>query len=146
MSVILCYVSTTVPQPLLGATEVSWPPTFQKSGVSNWVPCLWKAVDLWEGACMEPSVNFQNVAGFETAATSSHHKSLECFLVMGSRNDLSSLVSGTSISFLYLCPASLTWNETYHSALLLSHLNFHVFNICQSFTFNDMTRAPRNYI
>lgn len=56
---------------------------------------------------MEPSVNFQNVAGFETAATSSHHKSLECFLVKGSRNDLSSLVSGTSISFLYPCPAPL---------------------------------------
>lgn len=36
MSVILC--SIPVPQPPLGATKVSWPPTFQKSGVSNWAP------------------------------------------------------------------------------------------------------------
>lgn len=47
-------------------------PYIPETGVSNWVPRLWKAVDLWEGACMEASVNFQNVT-VVIAATSSHH-------------------------------------------------------------------------
>ena len=40
-----------------------------------------------------------------------------------------------------------TQNKTSQSAFLFfSHLNFHVFTICQGFTFNDIVKAPRNYI
>lgn len=81
-------------------------PYIPEIGVSNWVPHLWKAVDLWEGACMEASVNFQNVAGCDSSNLTSSQCPLECFLVR-SRSDLSSLVSGTSSSFLYLCPSPL---------------------------------------
>lgn len=56
---------------------------------------------------MEASVNFQNVAGCDSSSLTSSQCPLECFLVRRSRSDLSSLVSGTSSSFLYLCPSPL---------------------------------------
>lgn len=97
---------------------------------------------------MEASVNFQNVTGCDSSNLTSSQCPLECFLSKGSKSDLSSLVSGTSSSFLYPCPSPppRTRNKTSHSALLFSHVNFHVFNICQVFTFNEMVKAPRNYI
>lgn len=115
--------------PPLGGMKVSWPPTFQKSRVSNSVPHLWKAVDLWEGACMEASINFQNVTGLDNNTLFPSPCALECFPVKRPRSNLSSLVS-SSRSFLHPCLSLQTWTK--HAVPpSLSHPNCHVFNICQ---------------
>lgn len=89
---------------------------------------------------MEASVNFQNVTGCDSSNLTSSQCPLECFLIQGSIGDLSSLVSGTSDSFLYPCPSPLVL-KTKHTTLPSSHLNFHALNICQGFALNDMVRA-----
>ena len=66
-----------------------------------------QVVDLWDGACIEASVNFQNVTGCDSTNLTSSQCPLECFPVKRSRSDLSSLVSGKSSSFLYHCPSPL---------------------------------------
>lgn len=101
MSVILYYISNT------GSHRSLLTPYIPEIGVNNWVPCLWRAADLWEGACIEASVNFQNVTGCDSSSLTSSQCPLECFLVKGSSSDLSSLVSSTSSSFLYPCPSPL---------------------------------------
>lgn len=123
VSVILCCISNTGLQSLLGATKVSWPPTFQKSGVSKWVPCLRKTVDLWEGACIEASVNFQNVTGCDSNNLTSSQCPLECFPVKGSRSDLSSPVSGIKAAHSCIL-ALLPWtrNKTYHTVASSSYI------------------------
>lgn len=78
---------------------------------------LRKTVDLWEGACMEASVNFQNVTGCDSSNLTSSQCLLECFLSKGSKSDLSSLVSGTSSSFLYPCPSPHPRPETKYTTL-----------------------------
>lgn len=108
--------------PPLGGMKVSWPPAFLKSGVSHSVPHLWKAVDLWKGACMEAGINFQNVTGLDNNTLFPSPWALECFPVKRPRRNLSSLASGSSRSFLHPCLSLWTWK---------THPNSHAFNICQ---------------
>lgn len=130
--------------PPLGGMKVSWPPTFQKPEVNNSVPHLWKAVDLWEGACMEASINFQNVTGLDNNTLFPSPCALECFLVKRPRSNLSSLVSSSSRSARHPCLSLQIWKKTCYSTSS-SHTQTVVCSTF-AFTFNDMVLTLRNYI